>query len=247
MDTNLVGNKDKKSINDRLRHLYESHYESLSEELNSRNKELNNNDGECATNPLLLMVDEGYLNAELKIMFFGQETNCWNNGIFSGEIQPLVDLYKRFYLDGNCYKYGGQFWNGISKFKKLIQAKIPDKKIGFLWNNVVKIGKCGKGFPQEINDITNKHFNIIPEEIRILQPDIILFISGPNYDQEINKIFGECKTKEIGSFSKRQLCKMEFDKIPISIRTYHPNYLWRNGIDEFFNAIIDEIEINRNR
>ena len=47
-------------INERLRDLYESHYESLSEELNSANEELeeDNNYEERGTNPLLLMVDE---------------------------------------------------------------------------------------------------------------------------------------------------------------------------------------------
>lgn len=235
-------------INERLRHLYESHYESLAEELNSANEELEeeNNYEERGTNPLLLMVDENFVNADLKIMFFGQETNFWlaerNDGAFLGEIQPVIDLYKGFYLEGYCYKYGGQFWNGISKFKKLINAKIPDKRIGFIWNNVVKIGKCDKGFPHEINDIAIKHFNVIFEEIKIVQPDIMVFMSGPNYDHEIKKILGEYKTTQIGSFSKRQLCKMEFENLPTSIRTYHPNYLWRNGIDKYFNAIVDEIK-----
>ena len=31
--------------------------------------------------------------------------------------------------------------------------------------------------------------------------------------------------------------------VDFTFRTYHPNYLWRNDIDSYFNAIIKEINI----
>jgi len=36
-----------------------------------------------------------------------------------------------------------------------LKKKYPNKKVGLLWNNIVKIGKCGIGFPHQFNGITN--------------------------------------------------------------------------------------------
>jgi hypothetical protein len=235
-------------MNIELRKLYESYYSELTREMFQINEKLEKK-SERGTNPLLLSVGESYEKADLKIMFFGQETNFWlgerNEGAFLGEIQPIIDLYKGFYLDKYCFKYGGQFWNGISRLKKLLKDQMPDKKIGLLWNNVVKIGKCDKGFPYQINSVTNKYFNVISEEIRITKPDIIIFLSGPYYDNEIRKILGDYNSISVSSFPKRKLCKFEFQNIPIAFRTYHPNYLWRIGIDDYLNAIIEEIKTTK--
>lgn len=235
-------------MNKELRKLYETHYPDLTKEMFLRNEILDKK-SERSTNPLLLSVGESYMNADLKIMFFGQETNFWlgekNEGVFLGEIQPIIDLYNGFYLDKYCYKYGGQFWNGINRFKTNLKAQIPNKTIGLLWNNVVKIGKCDKGFPYKINDITNKYFNVISEEIKITKPDVLVFLSGPYYDSEIKKSLGDFNSISIDSFPPRKLCRLEFKNQPIAFRTYHPNYLWRNGIDKYFNAIIQEIKTTK--
>lgn len=75
-----------------------------------------------ATNPLLLKSPVNYFESDYKIIFFGQETNIWlkeiNAGRFNGDIAKIANLYERFYLKGNCYKYGGQFWNGIHSCPK---------------------------------------------------------------------------------------------------------------------------------
>lgn len=233
------------NTNEKLRKLYENHYPDLTTEMFRINENIEKK-SDRGTNPLLISIDKSYEKADLKIMFFGQETNLWlgerNDGAFLGEIEPIIDLYCRFYLNNQCYKYGGQFWNGISRFKTLIKKQIADRKIGLLWNNVVKIGKCDKGFPYKINDITNNFFNVITSEIMITQPDVLVFLSGPFYDYEIRKKLGDFKLISIDSFPQRKLCRLEIENQPIAFRTYHPNYLWRNGIDNYFNTIIKEIK-----
>ncbi len=227
--------------------LYKSHYSILSEKLTLKNEELKTRgmNTEQATNPLLLTVNDEYLKADIKIMFFGQETNLWlkerKNGAFLGEIQPVINLYNNFYWNKGCYSYGGQFWNGIGRFKDKVNEKYPNKKLGLLWNNVVKIGKCKIGFPYQFNGISNKYFNVIAQEIEITKPDVAVFFSGPNYDNEIKKALGEYNLIEIDSFTKRQLCMIENKSLPKAFRTYHPNYLWRIDIDKYINAIVSRI------
>ncbi len=235
-------------INNSLRDIYAKLYPNLKKELESINSilEKDGEESEQATNPLLLKVNEEYVNADTKIMFFGQETNYWlgeqNDGVFLGKIDPVIELYDEFYLKGGCYSYGGQFWNGVNRLKNLISEKFPDRKFGYLWNNVAKIGKCGKGFAHKINHITNEHFNVILQEINIVKPDIVIFLSGPDYDGELKKIFGDYQETKLGDFNIRQLCKINSPKLNLAFRTYHPNYLWRNDIDNYFNTIIDKIK-----
>ena len=231
------------TINNKLKKLYSNLYPELTTNLNKQNTKLK--EEEKATNPLLIQVNEKYANADMKIMFFGQETNFWlgerNSGIFLGEIEPVLNLYENFYLNGQCYSYGGQFWNGIKKLKNLLSEKIPNKEIAYIWNNVVKIGKCGKGFPKDFNFLTTEYFNVILQEIDILKPDILIFFSGHNYDSKLKRLIGDFSQTSINPYTNKQLCKINSSKLDFAIRTYHPNYLFRNNIDKYFSAIVDEI------
>ena len=71
-----------------------------------------------------------------------------------------------------------------------------------------------------------------------LKPDIVIFFSGPNYDEYISRIFSDATFENISSRNSRQLARVKSWLLPHnSIRTYHPNYLWRNG----FYTYLDEI------
>ncbi len=232
-------------VNKKLKSLYGQLIPDLSDFIKDINGELEMDNK--ATNPLLIQVDEHYSNENIKIMFFGQETNYWHleedgTGQFHGEIEPLLDLYEKFYLKGNCYSYGGQFWNGINRFKKLLESS-KNHNFTFIWNNVVKIGKCGKGTPCEnILNIQQQFFRVIEREIEILKPDYLVFFSGPNYDNLIKKMIFPIKTETINSsFKERQLCRICTPLELESYRTYHPNYLWRNDINKYLYAIINDM------
>lgn len=231
-------------INQKLLDLYKQKYPVLSQVLLEKNKSLTHADK--ATNPLLIKVDSQYTNSDLKVMFFGQETNYWygekNKGEFIGQIEPLLDLYESFYLKGKCYSYGGQFWNGVSRFKQLLSNDL-NVKVGLVWNNVIKIGKCGRGMPfKSIQDTQFEYFNVIQEEIKILSPDILVFFSGPNYDVQIAKSFGELQKFRIENFAERQICQLILTDTPLAFRTYHPNYLWRNDINAYLNSILERVK-----
>ena len=81
-------------------------------------------------------------------------------------------------------------------------------------------------------------------EVNILKPDIILFLSGPYYDNILKEQFENIKYKNVNGFTKRQLAKLKMDNVDYSFRTYHPNYLYRNDINKYFDAIIEMIKIN---
>ncbi len=223
-------------MNEQLKKLYSSKWEVLSEWLHYFNFDEDNNPEDTenmATHPLLIQTNEEYENADFKVMFFGKETNEWgkseiNNGIFEEDIDidSIVRIYYQFYLEKKYERYGKPFWNFIRRLKST-QSK---KKIGYIWNNVLKIGKCESGTPQpNLRKYTFDYFNIIPQEIEILKPNILLFLSGHSYDEYIRKSIGSFTIVPIDGFTTNELCILKFDNIEVdlAIRTYHPGYLQR--------------------
>lgn len=237
-------------MNEQLFHLYSSNWGNLCSAI----KPILEDDSKIKpTNPLLIYLDseEDFISADFRVMIFGQETNGWFEGEgnwFNGdnsELKPILDNYNTFFNCGRCWSYGGQFWNGFSKFWTMLDEKFSDKKIKCIWNNIVKIGISEKkGFPPDyIYKIERNKFSIIKEEIKIIKPNIILFFTGPDYDRIIADNFGQIPYIAIPPFTIRELSKVKLEGTDIAFRTYHPNYLWRNDIERFFRTILDEIKL----
>jgi len=233
--------------NEQLFKLYSSKWDNLNSELN---RILEDGDSDIKpANPLLIHIDseDDWEKADIRLMFFGQETNGWF-GEWREESRPgrpgIADLQEVYdvFFNKNA-GYGGQFWNGIKRFKKLLQEKYPEKKISWIWNNVVKTGKeDAKGLPPDyIYEVEREHFPVIKDELKITKPNLVLFLTGPNYDGIIKDNFGEIAYQAVTPYSARQISQVTIDNVPFAFRTYHPGYLYRNNIDGFFNAIIEQI------
>jgi len=228
-------------MNDQLFQLYSSKWPALRSAFNTiyDDERLGNK----PTNPLLIFIDkeEEYRKADIRILICGQETNGWfENG--NGDIGSVMNCYNEFFCGGKCWSYGGQFWNGFSRFRTLFENRYPGKKIRYVWNNIVKIGKAeDKGMPPSyIYEIERNYFSVFKEELEILKPDLVLFLTGPHYDKILTDTFGELRFECLPTFSERALSKLNLPGSELAFRTYHPNYLWRHNINRFFKAIIDQ-------
>lgn len=193
------------------------------------------------TNLLCLNISDDYLSSDIKVMVFGQETNDWH-GAYSGEDKAdwLKTIYDDFFTSKYCYSYGGQFWNGVSKLVNSIENR-TGKTVGLLWNNIVKIGKDGdKGRPEvAIIDWQKPALDFIIEEIKTAKPDIVIFFTGPDYDDRLQAVFKDITFNSTPSRAPRELSIVTSEDLPASsIRTYHPNYLWRNDFDSYLDDIL---------
>jgi hypothetical protein len=214
------------SINEQLRALYENHYEKLKQKFNVPG---GNNRGDSPANPLLIQVDEEkYKASDIKLMFFGKETNGWE-GQYGERINELLDTYQKFLVDG---KDQGHFGNALRDYMKTIQIKYPEKKIDYVWNNILKVGKAkGKGTPSsEIIIMQQEYFPVIKFEMEILKPDIIVFFTGPSYDKYIKYEFPDVKFMVIQDVEEKEFCKVDSALLPDkAFRTYHPQHLCFKG------------------
>ena len=216
-------------MNELLKNLYSSKWGKINEMLQSFNEDDPEDLENLATHPLLIKTDDEYAKADLKVMFFGQETNEWN-GVFEeyADLESVLAVYEDFYLKRGYEQYGKPFWNFIRNLKSTQSTK----KIGYIWNNVLKIGKSESGTPQQgLINYTIDYFNVIPQEIEILKPNVLLFLSGHTYDDHIRKAIGNFSIVPIEGFSTNELCILKFDNITVNlaIRSYHPGYLQRLG------------------
>jgi len=212
-------------MNEKLKELYIDRFELLTPELEEYNSTVDSE--KKATNPFLIRVPSNYERYQNKIMIFGQETNSWgkecgNNAVFSNNIEKSLDIYEKFYLNGGINSYRGPFWSEFKRIKKEIE------KLGnsvFVWNNINKIGITGKGNLGAINEIQFNRFQVVNDEIELLKPNIIVFLTGPNYDFFIEKNIGSFKQTKISDSLYSLEFKSKYSNIKF-FKTYHPNGLY---------------------
>lgn len=225
-------------MNENLKSLYLKYWDRMQASLS--NNQL--------SNPLLLNIkDEGkYRNADIKVMIFGQETNSWEGDLGSKSIDDLMNTYADFFGNEKCYTYGGQFWNSNRHYIRTLKEKFPNKKIEVVWNNIVKFGKVNKpGAPtNSLVNLQKELFPVIKSEMEILQPDLVIFFTGPNYDKYITLEWEEVKFEKLANWNKKKLVKLKHYLLPeATYRTYHPNYLYRSG-KAFYSEVRDTIFSN---
>ena len=193
-----------------------------------------------------------YVNADLRIMVFGQETNTWETKVSQIEIpigesckyvDETVDVFMKAY---NKYKNKPDlktpFWFAFKTINELTR----DLNCEVVWNNIYKIGnkKKNKNRPHEqIRKLENKYFDVIHHEISILQPDVLLFLTGPAYEARVDKKFGIVDNQSFSNIEKRKLAKLSISNGILAYRTYHPGHLNRKGfLKEYFKLIIEDIK-----
>lgn len=191
--------------------------------------------------PLLMHCwDDEYNNSEYKILFIGQETNGWNGfdrPKIQSDIDNILNLYITFEMGVN---YNSVFWQHVNYINNVLN---PGKKLNFLWSNVLKFGRSGKGRPDEIvTDAEMLYFNVLRNEIEIVKPDVVIFFSGPNYDYDLGLRIEDISFQQVDTnFEIRQLAKVQSKYLPAkSYRTYHPNYLRKSGNEGILEIIIQE-------
>lgn len=207
--------------------------------------------------------EEWYSKADIKIMFFGQEPHGWEK---NSDVGDLMRVYEDF-LDDNYVMEGNSGYfnedgvgntrmfrfaiNGImSCVKDDILRVYPDKRVSMIWNNISKLSTY-EGGPVDsfTHEIEHKYFHVIPKEVEILKPNILIFFTGPGentyykYIQENFTMDGE--PLPLPSLSVHDVAKLQIKETTLAYKTHHPNsrisdkYHWDN-----YHAILADIKEN---
>ena len=125
---------------------------------------------------------------------------------------------------------------GMNKFIDMLNARFQGKKIRYVWNDVVKLGRnVTKGNPHRtlLAEIEREYFNVVKDEINAVKPQVIVFLTGPNpfWEDKLRQCLGidaSCYQPLPGwSGNVRQLALLTlhedtFPSVQYAFRTYHP-------------------------
>lgn len=228
------------NTNDRLYQVYVSKWGALCQKLDEHNL------CDYEYSPLLLSVDnpEDFDTADIKVMLFGQDMSSGEWYQYDRHTQPLEECMQAIRtfdntvgsigLNGSRQRKG--MGGGINKFIDTFNARFPDKKIRYVWNDIVKLGRNVKNGNQHrtlLAEIERKYFNVIKDEINAISPQMLVFLTGPNpfWDSKLQQSLGispfcyQPLPKWNGNIRQLALLTLDKDTLPsvqYAFRTYHP-------------------------
>ena len=143
--------------------------------------------------PLLISVPQSFLDAPIRVMFIGKETNGWLGRLaayYSGSV-GMADLLARYEQQMQQSTAQGAF---SQMHQRIADALAGGHKQAVLWNNL-----CKMDWYQGRSDSRNslRHSAALREfsqkllrfEIELLKPDALVFGTGPSYDIALKETF----------------------------------------------------------
>ncbi|WP_207492507.1 hypothetical protein [Aridibaculum aurantiacum] len=196
--------------------------------------------------PLIMNAwEDEYINSQVRILFIGQECDGW----IGWTVDKFEELNNK-YIDFGLSKKGDRtvFWQYVYYVNSILNPNNAEGN-NFLWTNVSKFCMWdGKPLDWTTHQTTVKHFDCLKEEIRILKPDVVLFFSGPFYDDKIKLQFDtDISFEQVDNeIPLRELAILKNENLPKhTYRTYHPKpmqMLYKTGhLEIILNKIKSEI------
>ena len=211
--------------------------------------------------------EKWYSKADIKIMFFGKEPDGWaqDNATDRFDVPGLMAEYENFLDDryevsgkSGFFNQGSNFFKvGINKIMEGVEKLLndyPDKRVSMIWNNISKLStrKKNGGGPVTpfIHEIEKKCFQVIPKEIEILKPDIIIFYTGPGensyykYITEDDNFTFISEPEQLDSLDKYDVVKLPIKEVKLAYKTWHPQAMNKELREQVYGAILADIKEN---
>jgi hypothetical protein len=197
---------------------------------------------QALSNPQLLdIASHGYSAASVRLLIVGQQTQSWFGEWKDTKGKPpaeaVRELLKRYHeFDLGEEIRGTPFWHCSHKLYRLLNPTGPEN--GFLYSNLIKMDGWNEkkrqwGYPGwQTEELLNNWFDVLVSEVKLAEPDVVVFFTGHRYDECIQRIFlgAQFSTTAPPGFGPNWLSIVKHDKLPQhSYRTYHPGYLNRQG------------------
>jgi hypothetical protein len=206
--------------------------------------------------PFLIRTNEQYENAKPKVVVVGQETNGWLGTYrdFLAESKTIecartkqcatsaFDVYE-WILENHKTTFF-QYLDMI-RFGLYGKASAHSTRKTILWLNLFKISRGPMWRSPWKREVMRLQGDVVQREITLLKPDVVIFLTGPNYDDVLEDAAWNAQITEMGVYPKRQLAQViQKELLPgLSFRTYHPKYLRlkKKGLEFCIPAIVQAI------
>lgn len=213
-------------MNDELRSYYRSEWKQLA---SVRDRH------EALSQPLLLKALPGFSEATVKLLVVGQQTHGWGTGSDTEghPLDKLMQNYENFALGRS--RMNTPFWQAAHQVHEAVNPSAP--RTGFMWSNLVKVDQNKDRPSREVEEKVSS-LNLLPAEVRIVDPDAVVFFTGPDYVSRLRDTFEGAQREEVSE----HLFQIDHELLPSrSFQTYHPKYLRLKGnwsiVDQVANRI----------
>jgi len=234
-----------------------SAYQRFKEDFNSEGLKL-----EDFSPPLLLNVTDDYCRAKMRFVVYGQETTGWdwtnhlqeqypkypNNWRFQNQrtfadflanndaIESLCWGYEQFaFAQYQPKNHNSPFWQAFREIQQWPGA-------GVMWSNLVRVDYRGGSifsadqFAREA--ILRQQCAVMLNELQALNPDVCIFLTGPDYDRVLEIVFLKLDYERKDAAPVREFARLVHAALPRhSYRTYHPSHLRQSGKWSYLNVM----------
>jgi hypothetical protein len=204
--------------------------------------------------PFLIKSNEEYEKSCPRVVIVGKETHGWWGGKYKDfldgkkTIDDLLSFYENFDF-ARKYKYrNSPFWRYFTKIRTGIFGA-DCQRSAVLWSNLFKFDK-GRGSmidSQYKKAVLALQGDVFQQEIKLLDPQVVIFLTGPDYDPIIKHFYPDVQRLALGDFRTREVAQLDdlSGALPkLSFRTYHPNHLKFLGKkrEKYLNEILEAVK-----
>ncbi|HWI50619.1 MAG TPA: hypothetical protein VNT01_00580 [Symbiobacteriaceae bacterium] len=199
---------------------------------------------ERVSNPLLVEAQPGYGAVQTRLMVVGQQTFGWEGALGQGVGDDPVGRLMQAYRD---YRVGANwrstpFWQAAYELYGLLNPAGPDE--GFIWSNLIKVDQGGYRPEPEVEVAARRLFGVLPDEVAILEPDVVAFFTGPGYDRVLRRLFPGVVLFPCEGYDVEDLARVVHPLLPArTYRTHHPRTLRMNHKWAVVEAIAAESQV----
>lgn len=196
--------------------------------------------------PFLISISDEYLNAPVRIMFVGKETNGWRCQLntfydLDNPVDTMIARYEKQFTDKQWAKPFMQM------FVRVAKELMENQPRAIVWNNLMKMdwsrgrsdSRNSINHSTELEKLSCKMFNF---ELNLLEPHVVIFASGHTYDRAIKRLDGYTNIEE--PIQKKALWRFAIGNAHC-YRTRHPGArqtgeYWPTP--EYYSYIINDIK-----
>ena len=181
--------------------------------------------------PFLVKTNEQYEVAKPRVVVVGQETNGWL-GLYKEFLDrnTIIDALSTYESFDFGRMYNSTFFQYFDRIRNSIfgaNATKDSRKV-ILWLNLFKFFHGSMIRSPHLEAVLNLQADVFQQELKLLKPDVVIFLTGPNYDCIIRRFYPNVLPKPLEVYSERQVAQLVHRDLPsLTFRTYHPGYLNR--------------------
>jgi hypothetical protein len=184
--------------------------------------------------PFLMSPDPGFAAQPMPLLVVGQETSGWTSNV--DDVGKQMSVYEQF-QSGKTKGYSA-FWDLIRKLELLF----GNQQFSTAWTNLSKFDLYGIRSYGKYEKSFSTADAILADEVRIVNPGMCMFFTGPYFDNRLKAVFDGLEFVEIPGWPIKQFCALRHPLLPaMAFRSYHPRSLKLKNLEKNFLTFMSDL------